>query len=84
MGATVLWQPVKPRPLGGNPADNCPSAFIETLTAVFGPLPIKLNTTHLVQLETLAKAFETPDCSSWENIINAIDTHGAIRLFAEH
>jgi len=78
MGASFYWQAVSGTELGV----DAPSSFLMMLRKAFGNEPWTLTTFSIERLEGMAAADET-HFEALHRLIDAIHTHGAIRVWGE-
>lgn len=76
MGANIYWLPVEP---GISLEISTPSTFIEIMEKVFGRFPCSLGMRDLEKLRGMA-AIEP---EMFEQLLNAVEKHKTIKLWAE-
>ena len=79
MSATIHWTPDTS---GGIISSGSRSAVIEALEPIFG-FPCTLNTDDLRILKAMASVYAY-DPNPYTQIVDLIETHGAIRLHATY
>ena len=82
MGANIYFRPVKPK----NKYAVCsmaPQSFMETMRKAFGDFPCELSEADLQKLNGMAIMF-TDDCNPYTDLIDAINKHGTIEVYAEY
>ena len=82
MTATIKWSIVA----SGTPLDvGAPSAFIDTLTKVFGDFPLELDAADLDKLDVIARIYaDESRRTAFDELIDIIKLSGAIELWAEY
>ncbi len=78
MGASVYWRPIK----GGK--DFGDGISRGSLEKVFGPFPLRLSAEHVGGLEVMVRLDVSGRKDEWEQLIEAIDKHGEIEIWAEY
>lgn len=84
MGATILAAQVKPLDTNISLGVAAPSHFQKTVERVFGEFPMEFNEGHLVELDTLGKAWGDEPRNPWEQIAELVRRLGTVRVWAEY
>jgi len=79
MGASLLYQPVIGTDLGMGGR-----LLVPTLRKAFGDLPTVLDSNHIQRLIGIQAALSGEQAEVIDEILEAIHTHGAIRIWAEY
>lgn len=85
MSASILWQPATP-PEGESLHTMAPQAFMRTLRAIGWDDGGELSNDHLVALKGLAATISDDERypNPYKQLIEAIETHGTIRVWPEY
>ena len=79
MGASIVWQPIESSSLGV----NTPSHFIEVMERAFGKLPLTLDIGSIPILQGIVAAQDDYGAKPFSDLIDAIQKHENIRVWAE-
>lgn len=78
MVASIHWQPLAKEPVPRLDTDM-PSRFITAMERVFG-WPCELTQAHIMQLQAMEAAAGNE--AAYRELIDLIQTHGAVRLWS--
>lgn len=82
MSANILWQPVDPE-RGKDLNVSAPSSFIEDIEVLFGKLPVVIGKDSLQTLRGWEIGWKTHPDNPVKRLIEAIETHGDIKIWAQ-
>lgn len=82
MSASIYFKPVKPT---ANTRLNvgAPSTFIKAMERAFGHFPCLVNRGNIEKLKGMASMYDCRD-SPFEELINLLEHHEALELWAEY
>jgi hypothetical protein len=83
MSANIYWKAVEPT-RGTRLSSWAPSAFIASVEKAFGSLPTVLTEADVPTLKGMAAMCVDAGGNPYEELIEAIETSGAVEIWAVH